>query len=129
MITTIKNIFTTGNKPISTINSSNTIFKKFVLSYGSHDIGFLSNVDKKWLFEYSDWFKQQDTILPIMEFPDKSKTYKTDLLWPFFANRIPSKTNLELNDKNKHLATASIVELLEVFGKRTINNPFVLESF
>lgn len=115
-------------KTDATIYSTRTNSKKFVLSYGKNAIGYLKNVDDNWSFEYSDGFKQHDVILPSFEFPSKDKTYETNQLRSFFSSRIPSKINLELTDKNNYSTTSSIIELLIIFGKRTVNNPFVLKS-
>lgn len=128
MKATLLNLFTSTKSTDTKIDAQGTSNKKFVLSYGNNAIGYLKNVDDNWSFEYSDWFKQQDVILPLLEFPNKDKTYEADQLWSFFSSRIPSKINLELTDKNNYSTTSSIVELLEIFGKRTVNNPFVLES-
>ena len=129
MKATLLNLFSSTKSTNAKIDAQGSSDKMFVLSYGNNAIGYLKNVDDIWSFEYSDWFKQQNAILPLLEFPKKDKIYKAAQLWPFFSNRIPSKTNLELSDKNNYSTTSSIVELLEVFGKRTVNNPFVLESF
>lgn len=129
MKATLLNLFTLPKSTNTKIDAQGSNEKMFVLSYGSNPIGYLKSGDDIWTFEYSDWFKHQDDILPLLEFPKKDKVYKATQLWPFFSSRIPSKINLKLTDKNKHSTTSSIVELLEVFGKRTVNNPFVLESF
>lgn len=128
MKATLINLFTSTKSTNAKIDAQGTSNKMFVLSYGNNAIGYLKNVDNIWTFEYSDWFKQQDVILPLLEFPKKDKIYKAAQLWPFFSSRIPSKINLKLNKNSKNASTSNIVELLEIFGKRTVNNPFVLES-
>jgi HipA-like protein len=102
----------------------------FHLKYGKFLIGILTYESNVWTFEYSDEFKNQGNINPIIDFPDASKVYKNNDLWPFFASRIPSinqefqlkkirKANIDSNDA---------VELLKLFGSETITNPFKLSS-
>jgi HipA-like protein len=102
----------------------------FRLVYGKQLIGTLSYLDGIWEFKYSDEFKANASFQPIMDFPDKEKSYTNEELWPFFATRIPSlnqpyqikkieKANISKNDP---------VELLKLFGNETITNPFRLVS-
>ena len=102
----------------------------FHLKYGDFLIGVLTYEGNVWTFEYSNEFRNQGNINPIIDFPDVSKVYKNNDLWPFFASRIPSinqefqlkkirKANIDSNDA---------VELLKLFGSETITNPFKLSS-
>ena len=100
--------------------------KKFVLSYGKDEIGYLKFLDGQWVFTYSEWFKNQARILPLLEFPEKNKIYRSKELWSFFTSRIPSDKQpkrLELDKKEN----SNVAVLLELFGKQTVNNPFILE--
>ena len=103
---------------------------RFKLSYNHLVVGYLSLSNAVWHFEYSDEFKKQDMIRPIIIFPDKGEIYRSEKLWPYFAARIPS---LKRPDIQKVLYEEKIdetneVELLKRFGKRTISNPFYLEA-
>lgn len=100
----------------------------FHLKYGSLLIGFLIYDKDKWIFKYSDEFKNQNVLKPITDFPDLNKVYESKELWPFFAIRIPAinqpyqlkkikKANIDKNDA---------IGLLKVFGMKSINNPFKL---
>jgi len=102
--------------------------KKFVLSYSNNIVGYLKHIDNQWIFVYSDWFKNQDRLMPLVEFPKKNATYKSNELWPFFTSRIPSEKQIKLRNIQSNRPSQSIEELLEKFGKQTINNPFVLET-
>jgi len=101
--------------------------KKLQLMYGANPIGYLEYSNDLWFFEYSDWFKNQDRIVPLLEFPDKHKKYHSKELWSFFSSRIPSKINLKATSIDAEKLDLST--LLEKFGKRTINNPFVLKPY
>ena len=76
-----------------------------------------------WYFSYSTEFKLQSRILPLANFPSKDKEYSTCDLWPFFASRIPSNAQLQI-DKDK--PKEDVVTLLRRFGRRTIANPYEL---
>ncbi len=104
----------------------NSVSKKFVLTYGKNDIGYLEHGGNQWKFVYSEWFKQQDRIQPLVEFPKKNVIYKSPELWSFFSSRIPSAKQLKVGKSSGR--KLNMDELLEKFGKQTINNPFVLET-
>ena len=109
-------------------NTPNTNYK-FILKYQNKQIGNLEYLDHKWLFSYTEWFKKQNEIEPLLEFPKKKEQYTSNKLWHFFANRIPSlkqpsmKKFIEKNPTYKE----NSAELLGKFGKYSVNNPFVLE--
>ena len=102
---------------------------KFVLSFQRKTIGVLEYENDKWIFKYSEEFKQNQFVSPIIDFPDINKTYEFDELMPFFATRIPNlnqpfhKKKLEKYEGNKN----DLVSLLQIFGERSINNPFNLK--
>jgi hypothetical protein len=91
-------------------------------------VGFLNYDGKVWSFYYSDWFKEQDDLKPLFEFPEKIKTYKSLELWPFFESRIPSvkqpriQEYLESHPSDRN----NKVKLLELFGITSVNNPYKL---
>jgi len=101
----------------------------FNLIYQGKTIGVLSYNNSVWTFRYTDDFKTLN-IAPIVDFPDISKQYQSAVLWPFFAARIPAVNQPYIQAKitkanvNKH----DSVELLKLFGYRTITNPFTLSS-
>lgn len=101
---------------------------QFFLKYKSLLIGILKYHKEEWIFEYSEEFKNDNSIKPISDFPDINKTYRSQTLWPFFATRIPT-INQSYHLKKIRKANAdrnSSVDLLKIFGNETINNPFKL---
>lgn len=101
----------------------------FKLMYKNLVIGNLLFEDGKWSFFYTSEFKNQTYLKTISDFPDLEKNYQEEVLWPFFASRIPSKNQpmvLEAISK-KLIVSFDEVTMLEKFGKKTIANPFVLE--
>lgn len=93
-------------------------------------IGTLMLKNGEWHFSYSEDFKLQTKYKPLVNFPDITKHYSSKQLWPFFASRIPGLGQpivQQFLEKNK-LSEPDEVSLLKEFGKRTISNPYVLES-
>ena len=134
MISTILNIF--NKKKSDNFSKDNCIIEhketihRFSLKYQNSIIGNLSFENEEWLFEYSEWFKNQNELQPLLEFPVVSNKYKTTELWPFFSNRIPSFKQPKIkNYIEKHPSERNnTVKLLELFGQYSVNNPFKLET-
>ena len=97
----------------------------FNVNLGKLLVGTLSYYDDVWYFSYSSDFKLQNKILPLANFPSKNKEYSTRELWPFFASRIPSNAQLQLD---KGHPKENIVTLLNKFGQRTVSNPYELKQ-
>jgi len=93
-------------------------------------VGTLSAADGLWKFEYSDEFRQQDELRPLVEFPDVDKDYESKELWQFFVMRIPSPEQPEVEEilKREHIKEDDAVSLLRRFGEHTITNPFRLRA-
>lgn len=110
------------------INSQNVIlfnnnYTMFYVNLDKLKVGTLIYSNNVWYFTYSNEFKNQSRILPLVNFPSKDKEYSTRELWPFFTSRIPSNAQLQINKSNKQ---ENIVVQLQKFGRRTITNPFEL---
>lgn len=101
---------------------------KFLLTYDELLVGTLTVKDGLWKFEYSDKFKLEEELRPIVEFPDVNKIYVNEDLWQFFASRIPSTEQPEVEEilRREHVEEDDAIGLLKLFGKRTISNPFEL---
>lgn len=101
----------------------------FALVFGVLPVGELAFDDGWWQFSYSTQFKRQTRIEPLREFPDVEKIYRAQQLWPFFAFRVPSLTQPEVEKtiESKHIDRHNIIELLREFGRRSIANPFELK--
>ena len=95
----------------------------FNVNLGKLLVGTLLYSAGVWYFSYSTEFKLQSRILPLANFPSKDKEYSTRDLWPFFASRIPSNAQLQI-DKDK--PKEDVVTLLRRFGRRTVANPYEL---
>ncbi len=102
---------------------------EFLLLHGNLLIGTLSVTESMWRFEYSEEFKKRGELRPLVEFPDLNKVYEKPYLWQFFASRIPSmdQPDVEVVLERENIAEDDVVALLKRFGKRTITNPFELK--
>jgi hypothetical protein len=54
--------------------------ERFELGYKELEIGTLTFKDGEWVFRYSEEFKRQAEIQPVIDFPDVTKTYRSDEL-------------------------------------------------
>jgi len=122
----IKNLFLPS---FSRIQAQDQGEGQFVLLYKRLEIGNLILKDSKWTFSYSDAFRQQNQILPIADFPNKERVYINEVLWPFFASRIPSTATPYVQRKvtKNNINVHNQKDMLIYFGERSINNPFILE--
>ena len=100
----------------------------FLLTYKELEIGYLRHSEGKWIFEYSDEFKNQNQIAVLIDFPDKSHHYESPYLWPFFSHRIPGLGQPQVQEiiKEEKLNPENEIDLLKRFGKKSITNPFEL---
>lgn len=102
---------------------------EFQLFHGRLLVGTLSVIDGHWQFEYSEEFKLKTDLRPLVEFPDLDEVYQNEELWQFFASRIPSTEQPDVEDvlESENIDETDVVALLKRFGKRTITNPFELK--
>jgi HipA-like protein len=102
---------------------------KFILKVDGINIGMLYCETGAWYFKYTDDFKKHaEEYNLITGFPDLSKTYQSDSLWPFFQIRIPGLKQpaiQEILEKEK-IDKSNEVALLKRFGYKTITNPYQL---
>ena len=101
---------------------------EFKVLLGSLIIGTLCADKGQWVFTYSDEFRKQSEIKPIVDFPAPDREYRSRTLWPFFALRIPSPKQPEVREFIERLPEDKVDEgiLLREFGTRSIANPFRL---
>jgi HipA-like protein len=104
---------------------------RFVLVYQDLLIGTLELKNGCWIFQYSRQFCEQSPVhkvKPILNFPDASKVYESQELWPFFATRIPglSQPQIKAIIQREKIDAKNPVSLLHRFGRETITNPFLL---
>ena len=102
----------------------------FILKYKNLVVGYLNYNNGKWLFQYSDEFKNQNKIDVLLDFPKKDQKYEGLTLWPFFAHRIPGLGQPQIREiiKDENLNSQNEIDLLRRFGRKSITNPFELAA-
>lgn len=101
---------------------------EFILMLGELPVGELSVRDGEWRFQYSKAFRDSPKLRPLVEFPDLDKVYTQPELWQFFASRIPSTLQPDVEEvmEKEHIEDDDLIALLKRFGRRTITSPFEL---
>lgn len=104
-------------------------FVQFALAIDNNIVGHLSFADGIWRFEYSPQFQHGNKYRPIIDFPDKTKVYESERLWPFFAVRIPGLQQPAIQDilTREDLNETDELELLKRFGEYSISDPYRLK--
>jgi len=130
MLNKLKSILKWGPEELNEVKTPQRVDVAFLLTLNNIEVGTLSLHNGQWAFKYSDTFKNQSSLMPIMNFPNKDKEYFSLQLWPFFVSRIPGPGQPIVKDflLKEGIEKADEVTLLKKFGKRTISNPYVLES-
>lgn len=102
----------------------------FELWYDDLKVGRLEEDADGWHFAYTEDFREQDSVRTLADFPKKSKSYRFNELWPFFASRIPSleQPKVQRQLREEKIDATDIGALLQRYGKRSIANPFVLRD-
>ena len=100
----------------------------FRLMLDQLEVGTLRAERGQWSFSYSEDFRKQTRMKPIVDFPALDREYRSETLWPFFALRIPSPKQSAVRDFIDKQPLDSVDEgvLLREFGARSIANPFRL---
>jgi HipA-like protein len=88
-------------------------------------VGHLEYEGRMWTFVYSPEYKRRADLRPIEGFDDIERTYRSSVLFPFFAVRIP---DVDRNDVRMRLAKDRVIDpepadLLRIFGQRVVSSP------
>jgi len=103
---------------------------QFKLIFNTLEIGTLILSKGKWTFVYSEAFKAQEEIKPLLDFPNLDKKYTSEDLYPFFVQRIPGLSQPKVKEilEKEHIDIHNEALLLKRFGRYTISNPFELKA-
>ena len=110
------------------VETPSNVYARFVLAYDDLEIGTLTLSEGIWVFAYSEAFKAQTDVNPLVNFPSKEKIYRSTELWPFFLHRIPGLGQPRVQNiiRKEQIDPTNSAALLQRFGERTIANPFRL---
>lgn len=128
MIQNIFNLlFNKGESDISHLPQNEKV--TFLLEVDGLKIGTLKSNDGVWVFHYEDEFiKNGLAYSRLIGFPDLNKTYRNEVLWPFFRTRIPGLKQPAIQEilKKENIDQNNEAALLKRFGRNTISNPYKL---
>jgi len=103
---------------------------KFVLRYlppagPSVTVGHLEFDTQMWTFRYDDEYKKRSDLRPIEGFDDLARVYRSSVLFPFFAVRIPDVDREDVKRKlrEEHVRHSEPTDLLRIFGRRVASSP------
>ena len=101
---------------------------QFVLVLGRLPILILSRTLDGWTMRYTEVFKNQKRVAPLVPFPDVNKVYRSTELWPFFSVRIPSiaRPEVQRTVREEHLDYDDVAAMLRRFGRKSVADPFEL---
>jgi len=88
-------------------------------------VGHLGFDGKVWTFAYDDEFKGRPDLRPIEGMDELSRTYRSPVLFPFFAVRVPDidREDIKRMLASKHLSDPGEADLLRLFGRRVVSSP------
>lgn len=91
-------------------------------------VGTLTREGDRYVFRYSPDYVADRTMRPLRAFPSFNREFQSEVLWPFFAVRIPSSKRPEVRRilEDEQLDENDQIELLKRLGRRTVSNPFEL---
>lgn len=103
---------------------------RFVLRYDPAEerpvtVGFLEFDGSTWTFCYADEYKGRADLRPIEGFDDVGKVYRSSVLFPFFAVRIPDIERADIKQRleQDRVRDPEATDLLRIFGRRVVSSP------
>ena len=88
-------------------------------------VGRLDFDGELWSFRYDEEYKLREDLRPIEGFSDLEKVYRSPVLFPFFAVRIPNESRADVQqrlDEDKESGREQS-DLLRLFGRRVVSSP------
>jgi HipA-like protein len=88
-------------------------------------VGYLTFEAGWWTFKYDPDYQRRPDLRPIEGFDDVTKVYRSKVLFPFFAVRIPDKTRLDVRQRleEQQIRDPETSDLLRIFGRRAVASP------
>ena len=85
-------------------------------------VGRLYREQDEFVFRYAPGYDME----PISAFPEIEKEYRSKLLWPFFAVRIPPMDREDMQKKisSHSLEKDQVIEILGSVAKVSVTNPY-----
>ena len=85
-------------------------------------VGRLTCEQNEYVFRYDSDYQRK----PISAFPKLDQEYRSTLLWPFFAVRIPPLDREDMREEiaNRSLGEDQVLEILGSVAKISVANPY-----
>jgi HipA-like protein len=99
---------------------------RYIPPAGEHvTVGHLESQGGAWTFRYDDEYKKRRDLRPIEGFADLEKVYRSSVLFPFFAVRIPDVDRDDVRRKldEEHVRDPEPADMLRIFGRSVISSP------
>jgi HipA-like protein len=92
-------------------------------------VGTLASQGERWSFKYDSRYATDPTAPAISAFPDKTRTYESPFLWPFFDVRLPPLEREDVREivEREGLEEEDKLRLLGVLSRRAITSPYEFE--
>ena len=93
---------------------------------GRVTLGTLERDGREFLFRYDRDFAASRDAKPISAFPDMTREYRSEDLWPFFAVRLPpvEREDVQAAMKRRHIPESDILRLLAELSGRGVSSPY-----
>jgi HipA-like protein len=88
-------------------------------------VGHLELAGGVWTFRYDDEYKSRPDLRPIEGFDDVGRIYRSTVLFPFFAVRVPdvARPDVRLRLAKARVRHPETTDLLRLFGRRVVSSP------
>lgn len=92
-------------------------------------VGSLRSTGDVWRFEYDEKYADDPARPPISAFPDKTRTYEAERLWPFFDVRLPplEREDVRAIVEEHNLEERDKLRLLGFLSRRAVTSPYEFE--
>lgn len=88
-------------------------------------VGYLVFQGGMWTFTYSKEYKGRPELRPIEGFDEIDKVYRSSVLFPFFAVRVPDvdREDVKRTLQKVRIKKPEVPDLLRLFGRRVVSSP------
>jgi HipA-like protein len=88
-------------------------------------VGYLKFEGGWWTFEYDTDYRHRPDLRPIEGFDDLERVYRSRVLFPFFAVRIPDQDRPDVRRRleEQKIRDPETSDLLRVYGRRAVASP------
>lgn len=93
---------------------------------GRRTLGTLAREGKEFVFRYDPAFTRDPDAKPISAFPDMTREYRAEELWPFFAVRLPPVDREDVQEamRRRHIPESDVLRLLAELSGRGVSSPY-----